>query len=40
MMAKSWGTVLPPASTLVEARPLFREDVLLEVEAIAAVRDR
>lgn len=30
----------PPASTLVEVRRLFREDVLLEVEAIAAVRDR
>lgn len=28
----------PPASTLVEVRRLFREDVLLEVDAIAAVR--
>lgn len=28
----------PPASTLVEVRRLFRDDVLLEVEAIAAVR--
>jgi len=31
---------VPPASTLVEVRRLFRNDVLLEVEAIAAVRDR
>ena len=30
----------PPASTLVEVRRLFRDDVLLEVEAIAAVRQR
>ncbi|MFL5578565.1 MAG: RidA family protein [Gemmatimonadaceae bacterium] len=30
----------PPASTLVEVRRLFRDDVLLEVEAIAAVRSR
>jgi enamine deaminase RidA (YjgF/YER057c/UK114 family) len=28
----------PPASTLVEVRRLFRPDVLLEVEAIAALR--
>lgn len=28
----------PPASTLVEVPHLFREDVLLEVEAVAAVR--
>ena len=30
----------PPASTLVQVSRLFRDDVLLEVEAIAAVRDR
>jgi enamine deaminase RidA (YjgF/YER057c/UK114 family) len=30
----------PPASSLVEVRGLFRPDVLLEVEAVAAVRDR
>jgi enamine deaminase RidA (YjgF/YER057c/UK114 family) len=30
----------PPASTLVEVRRLFRDDVLLEVEAVAAVRQR
>lgn len=30
----------PPASTLVEVRRLFRDDVLIEVEAVAAVRDR
>jgi enamine deaminase RidA (YjgF/YER057c/UK114 family) len=30
----------PPASTLVEVRRLFRDDVLLEVEAVAAVRAR
>ena len=30
----------PPASTLVEVRRLFREDVLLEVEAVAAVGAR
>lgn len=29
----------PPASTLVQVRRLFRDDVLLEVEAIAAVRE-
>lgn len=28
----------PPASTLVEVRRLFRDDVLLEVEAIAVAR--
>lgn len=28
----------PPASTLAEVRRLFRDDVLLEVEAVAAVR--
>lgn len=28
----------PPASTLVEVRRLFRDDVMLEVEAMAAVR--
>jgi enamine deaminase RidA (YjgF/YER057c/UK114 family) len=28
----------PPASTLVEVRRLFRDDVMLEVEVIAAVR--
>jgi len=28
----------PPASTLVEVRRLFRDDVLLEVEAVAAIR--
>jgi len=32
------NTAAPPASTLVEVRHLFRSDVLLEVEAIAAVR--
>jgi len=32
------NTAAPPASTLVEVRHLFRDDVLLEVEAIAAVR--
>jgi len=33
------NTTAPPASTLVEVRRLFREDVLLEVEAVAAVRE-
>lgn len=33
-------TTSPPASTLVEVRRLFRDDVLIEVEAVAAVRDR
>jgi enamine deaminase RidA (YjgF/YER057c/UK114 family) len=32
------NTAAPPASTLVEVRRLFRDDVLLEVEAVAAVR--
>jgi enamine deaminase RidA (YjgF/YER057c/UK114 family) len=32
------NTEAPPASTLVEVRRLFRDDVLLEIEAIAAVR--
>jgi enamine deaminase RidA (YjgF/YER057c/UK114 family) len=31
-------TTAPPASTLVEVRRLFRDDVLLEIEAVAAVR--
>jgi enamine deaminase RidA (YjgF/YER057c/UK114 family) len=31
------STTAPPASTLVEVSHLFREDVLLEVEAVAAV---
>ena len=30
----------PPASTLVEVRRLFRDDVLLEVEAVAVVHHR
>jgi enamine deaminase RidA (YjgF/YER057c/UK114 family) len=30
----------PPASTLVEVPHLFREDVLLEVEAVAVIRSR
>ena len=30
----------PPASTLVEVSHLFHEDVLLEVEAIAAIQGR
>jgi hypothetical protein len=36
-------SALPPTkgySHVVEVRRLFREDVLLEVEAVAAVRDR
>ncbi|MEP7000009.1 MAG: RidA family protein, partial [bacterium] len=32
------NTSAPPASTLVEVRRLFRDDVSLEVEAVAAVR--
>jgi enamine deaminase RidA (YjgF/YER057c/UK114 family) len=28
----------PPASTLVEVRRLFRDDLLIEVEAVAVVR--
>jgi enamine deaminase RidA (YjgF/YER057c/UK114 family) len=31
------NTAAPPASTLVEVRRLFREDVLLEIEAVAAL---
>jgi 2-iminobutanoate/2-iminopropanoate deaminase len=31
------NTAAPPASTLVEVRRLFRDDVLLEVEATAVV---
>ena len=34
------NTANPPASTLVEVRRLFREDVLVEVEAVAAIPDR
>lgn len=34
------NTAAPPASTLVEVRRLFRDDVLLEVEAVAVVRER
>jgi len=34
------NTATPPASTLVEVRRLFRDDVGLEVEAVAAVRRR
>lgn len=34
------NTSAPPASTLVEVRRLFRNDVSLEVEAVAAVRRR
>jgi 2-iminobutanoate/2-iminopropanoate deaminase len=37
---KHVNTAAPPASTLVEVRRLFRDDVLLEVEAVAAVHDR
>jgi enamine deaminase RidA (YjgF/YER057c/UK114 family) len=32
------NTAMPPASTLVEVRRLFRDDLLLEVEAVAVVR--
>lgn len=32
------NTAAPPVSTLVEVRRLFREDVALEVEAVAVVR--
>lgn len=32
------NTAAPPASTLVEVRRLFREDVLLEIEAIAVLK--
>lgn len=31
------NTAAPPASTLVEVRRLFRDDVLIEVEAVAVV---
>jgi enamine deaminase RidA (YjgF/YER057c/UK114 family) len=31
------NTAAPPASTLVEVRRLFRDDVLLEIEAVAAL---
>ncbi|MEP6619751.1 MAG: RidA family protein [bacterium] len=34
------NTAAPPASTLVEVRRLFRDDVLLEIEATAVVRNR
>ena len=34
------NTAAPTASTLVEVRRLFRDDVLLEVEAIAVAQDR
>jgi enamine deaminase RidA (YjgF/YER057c/UK114 family) len=34
------STTSPPASTLVEVSHLFRDDVLLEVEAVAAVGSR
>jgi len=34
------NTKAPPASTLVEVRHLFREDVMLEVEAVAVVLRR
>jgi enamine deaminase RidA (YjgF/YER057c/UK114 family) len=30
----------PPASTLVEVRRLFRDDVLIEIEAVAVARTR
>jgi enamine deaminase RidA (YjgF/YER057c/UK114 family) len=30
----------PPASTLIEVRRLFREDLLIEVEATAVARSR
>lgn len=30
----------PPASTLVEVRRLFRDDLLIEIEAVAVVRGR
>jgi 2-iminobutanoate/2-iminopropanoate deaminase len=34
------NTKAPPASTLVEVSRLFRDDVMLEVDAIAAIRTR
>jgi enamine deaminase RidA (YjgF/YER057c/UK114 family) len=33
-------TSRPPTSTLIQVAALFRPDILLEVEAVAAVRDR
>ena len=37
---QSMNTKSPPASTLVEVRRLFREDVILEVEAVAVAKPR
>jgi 2-iminobutanoate/2-iminopropanoate deaminase len=34
------NTAAPPASTLVEVRKLFRDDVLLEIEAVAVIPQR
>jgi 2-iminobutanoate/2-iminopropanoate deaminase len=34
------NTAAPPASTLVEVKRLFRDDVLIEVEAVAIVPRR
>lgn len=34
------NTAAPPASTLVEVRKLFRDDALIEVEAVAVVHTR
>lgn len=34
------NTAAPPASTLVEVRKLFRDDVLLEIEAVAVIPNR
>ena len=34
------NTAAPPVSTLVEVRRLFRDDVLLEVEAVAVAKPR
>jgi enamine deaminase RidA (YjgF/YER057c/UK114 family) len=34
------NTAAPPASTLVEVRRLFRDDVLLEIEAVAVIPRR
>jgi len=33
------NTAQPPASTAVEVRKLFREDVLIEIEAVAVLPD-
>ena len=33
------NTATPPASTAVEVRQLFRKELLLEIEAIAVLRD-